>query len=374
MRLSDLVIHTQSVLPLFTDKFSTTKAITGISKTGNNVTVTASSHGLSGGNQVLLSGIMNAVPITSITFSGQIATCTTSVDNDLTAGFVSKVVIESPEPVFDGTFDLVGFPSSTQFQFRFTGTPAGSSTGTLKTFFSLGLNGVQTVTSVTDSNNFVFENTNAQIVGGDGDNMLMTTDIRISAASNLDILIASFTDSQDEITLDKDFYGYFVFDNMTISKDRSVNTDATQNLLTSNQFKLVAINQFHFYVFVRTSDQLAGRSAIDDCLDLAKPIYKTLLGYKPATQFVSEQEVVVAPIGHQLIDYAGPYLIYDYQFEVIEYIVNNPCAENVSEFMGNYGDSYAAMDTVAFRLFNSQMLNDFDTIVKNDNFQIPSGA
>ena len=41
MRLSDLILRTRSVLPLFDPSFTSNKIITAVSKTGDDVTVTA---------------------------------------------------------------------------------------------------------------------------------------------------------------------------------------------------------------------------------------------------------------------------------------------------------------------------------------------
>jgi len=56
MFLSDLIAQARSVLPLFTDKFTTNVSATTISKTGDDVTVASVAHGLSVSDKFLEDG------------------------------------------------------------------------------------------------------------------------------------------------------------------------------------------------------------------------------------------------------------------------------------------------------------------------------
>ena len=370
MRLADLVNHAHSVLPLFTDKFSDRVSITGVSKSSDTVTVTADKHGLSVGDQVVISNVRTDVPITSITFVDDIATATTTVDHDLVPGpgAIEKVVISSDEPAFNGTFDLIDTPSPVinTFRFKITQTPAGSSTGTLHTFHNEGFNGVREVSAIVDSDNFEYELESDRLVGGSGDDMYLTKGFRISSAADADTAIDSYTKKDTD-----KLCGFFVFNGVDISKDRKLDNDASIEIRVSEQeYKIRMINNISLLVFVPTRGQISGAEAVDTCLELARPIYKTLVGYLPSTEFVSAQEVVLAPISQNILEYNRAFLVYEYTFQETEFLSSNRCPDNVNEFMGTSGDTLPTFKLRAFRRINSQYINEFDTIVKDDEYDI----
>jgi len=444
MLLKDIIDHTQSVLPLFTDKFTTNISITSVSKSGNDVSVAATAHGLSVSDQVLISNvrtdivltdIRNFISITTLTLSGTTATATSAghtletmdiittsgsdqgeyngrfsikkisddqfsyqiagapvtpatgaiigtlnniaiakstVDHDITPGYITKVTITSAEAAFNGTFDLVNTPTPVQttFRFKITATPAAPSTGTLHTFHNLGFNGVQTVTSIIDANNFEFQITDSRLTTGSGGGMLLMKKPRISGAADLDTLIESYTKIDANGNPLNPLFGFFIFNGIDVSKDRNLDNDATIEIQTADDYKIRLINNFSFIVFVPTKNEISGREAVDLCQELSKPIYKTLVGFLPPNEFVSPQSVVVAPISQNILDYNRAYLVYEYAFQVTEFISSSANPGNVNEFLGNTGDVLASFDTRAFRKFNSQIVNEFDTIIKNDEYYI----
>ncbi len=364
MFLRDLIAQARSVLPLFDSTFTDNSPITSVTKSGDDVTVTSVAHGLSVSDQVLISGVKTEVTITDITTVDGIATVTTATDHDLTFGFTLTAQIISPEPLYDGVFTILSVPNHTTFNFAVTGTPAPS-TGTLLTFHNIGFNGVQTVSAVVDTDNFEYILENDNLTNGAGPNMLLMKAPRISGAGTILRAINSYTKLQSP-----KIWGIFVFQGMTTSDDETIKNDSKNERTQFEDFKLRLINDFTFYVFIPTKDEMSGRSAIDTAQALAKPIYKTLAGYIVENGFTTNQQTIVMPSGHGIEEYEAPFLIYGFDFQVTEFLLNKGCVSDSNEFMDNTGDILPDMNTVSFRRFNSNFENEFQENIKDDEFDI----
>lgn len=365
MILSDIINHTKSVLPLFTDLFTDNVSITSVSKSGDDVTVSAVAHGLSLAEDFVASGIRTVVVITAITSADGIATATCATNHDLTVGYTKNVDVTSAEAAFNGTFALLDAPSSKIFTYRITATPAGDSTGTLKTFHNLGFNGVRTVSEVIDADSFkyVFEDDN--VVAGGGTAMLVMKDPRISGAAEFDRIVDGYTKQTTN-----GIWGLFVLDSSTTSSDRSIDNDSKNERQFGEDFKLRIIQDISFYVFIPTDAQISARQAIDRAQNLVKPIYKALAGYIPTTVFTTAQETIMMPSSHDLQLYNGAFVAYNYSFQSTEFMLYNGDSADPLEFMANTGDALPNMLTKGFTLFESKSINDKLEIVKDDTFEV----
>ncbi len=362
MFLYDLINHTCSTLPLFTDKFTDNTDISAVSKSGDTVTVTATAHGLSVDDVVIISGVKTTVSITDITTTDGIATATCATEHDVVVGYPKYVEIDSATSEYNGTFEVLTAPTLTTFTFKVTGTP-GSGTGTLKTFHNLGFNGVQTVASVTDANTFTYTLENDAISTGNGDNMLVMGSPRISGGAELDRVVDSYTrQNTDEL------WGFFVLEEADTSNDRTINNDSKNERQLFEDFKLRIIQNASFYVFIPTHDEISGRLAMDNAQELLKPIYKTLAGFVPENPFITEQQTVLMPSNHQLASYNGSFLVYRYQFQSTEFVLRNGESQDKTEFMANTGDILPNFNTSAFKRFDWMVNNEEAETVKDDEF------
>lgn len=364
MFLYDLIAHTKANLPLFSEKFSDNSAISAISKTGDDVSVEATAHNLSVGDIVMISGVKTSVEITNITTSGGIATATCATNHDLTGGYTLEAEIASPESAYDGRFTIASVPDIKTFTFQVSGSPSDS-TGTLTTFQNYGFNGAQEVTDIIDEDNFKYNLSNDSLLAGTGTNMLLMKDIRISGAATTDRALTSYTKEETD-----KLWGFFVLDPIAISEDRTGDSDAANERQPGEDFKLRIIDNVSFYVFIPTHDEISGRAAMDLAQELAKPIYKVLAGYIPESVFVSEPQTLLMPIGHSLLDYDGAFIIYRYQFQTTEFMLSQGESEYPEEFMANTGDTLPNFRTTGFKLFEAQLKNTYNEIVKDDNFEV----
>jgi len=365
MLLKDIINHTKTVLPLFTDKFATNVDIISITKVGNIVTVNTIAHGLSVGNEINITGVKTLIPITNITTASGVATATCSVNHDLTPGFTLSVEIESTQAEYNGVFTLGGVNDRKIFRFNVVGSPPVG-TGTLKTFHNIGFNGPHIVTEVVDADNFRFVLDDPNLTAGTGDNMLVQKNIRISGGALTQRFIDTYTKQEEG-----DLWGFFQLDDMVTSSDRTINNDSKNERKIGEDFKLTLIQDMHFYVFINVKEEVSARAGIDLAQELARPIYKTLAALIPDNVFTTEQETILMPASHGIESYEIPLLVYRYSFQFTTYMLAGGCGDDQVEFMANTGDTLPNFKTRAFLDFKWDIRNEFDVAVKVDEFEVP---
>lgn len=367
MNLSELVTHVQSILPLYNSNLSVSKPITDLTKSGNDVTVSCIQHGLSVGDNLLLSGIKTDIQITDITTVNGVATATCATDHDLSYPYINKVNISSTESAYNGDKKITSVPSSTTFTFNVTGTPV-QSIGTLHTFHSVGFNGWHKVSAVLDANKFQFVFNNDRLTAGSGSDMKLVTGLQISSVATLDRAIKLYTDKQINTP-----FLFIVPEGSDASADRNTQNDANSETTSTEQFYLKLINNFSFYLFIPTVNELTGSKAIDLAFNVLPSLYKTVAGYRPSTFFANTSNTLMVPLGHGVISYNDAYLVYSYSFETTETILSTQTAnyvQDTSQFMYNSGDTYTNTETVAFRSFENVFQNNDCENVKDNNFDL----
>jgi len=379
MKLSDLILRTQSVLPLFDPRFTTNITINAVSKTGDEVTVTAANHKLKVDDQgkfpqVIISGVKTNIPLTDITTVNGIATAKSTVDHDLSVGFPVNAQIASGEPAYNGVFKILDVPPFDteaplgpgffSFTFKVSGTPPPS-TGTLSTFHTIGFNGTQTVTDIIDADNFKYVLQDDRLTTGSGPNMLLMKNPRISGAATLDRATDSYTRQ-----LPNELWGFFIFGGMETSSDRTVDNDSKNEKTKGEDFKLRLINDVTLFLYIPTHTDLSGRTAIDLAQELAKPIYKTLAGFIVDTEFTTEQQTMLMPSAHFLEDYNKAFLIYAFDFQVTQFMLGQGSDSDPDAFMADTGDIISDVNTRALRTFEAIVHNPFEEIVKDDVFEV----
>lgn len=367
MNLSELVAHVQSILPLYNNSLSVSKSITDLTKSGNDVTVSCIQHGLSVGDNVLLSGVKTVVQITDITTVNGVATATCATDHDLSYPYINKVNMSSTISEYNGDKRITSVPSSTTFTFNVTGSPA-QGTGTLHTFHSIGFNGWHEITAVLDANKFQFTFNNDRLTAGSGSDMKLVTGLQISAVATLERAIKLYTDKKINTP-----FLFVVPEGSDASADRNTQNDANSETTSTEQFYLKLVNNFSFYLFVPTVNELTGSKAIDLAFNILPSLYKTVAGYRPSTFFQNTSNTLMVPLGHGAISYNDAYLVYSYSFETTETILSTQTAnysQDTSQFMYNSGDTYTNAETVAFRSFENTFENKGSKNVKENNFNL----
>lgn len=395
LAISDQVLISGVKTDILISSISTTIAISTVTQLNGLVTITTTSnHYIVKGDRVTITDAdqtqyngnfpiksstdttftyrINANPVSPATGSilGSIqnkAVAICSVDHDLTLNFTINADITSAEPAYDGLSLILSVPTSLVFTLEVAGSPSDS-TGSLHTFHNFGFNGVQLVSAVNSTTEFEYVLEDDRLTAGSGTNMLAMKNPRITGAANLSRAVEMYTRFPTN-----DLWGFFVFEDMTTSDDRTVNNDSKNERVNSGEdFKLRLINNVTFYLFIPTHEEISGRTAIDLAQELARPIYKTLARFVPEIVFTTDQQTILMPAGHspEIEDSINPaVLVYGFEFQGTEFMLSTGEADP-GEFMSNTGDTLPNFTTRAFRKFNWKLDNEFDEIVKDDNYDI----
>ncbi len=314
MILQEITNEFKSFLPLFTDMFTTNIDISSVTKVGDTVTiVTSTAHGLTVGRQVTLTGIENTIPISSLTRSGNVATAVTSSDTDLTEGFFPTIKVSGADQAdYNGTFELKNVIDRTTFTYKVQNLPTTPATGTIKYHdkLNLGFNGEYEVITAPDSTTFTVTNSDPILVEGSGSGMQLKLGIRISAAANIERVLSVYTKKSFE-----ELWGFIVPLGAVIDKDRKMDNDAVSIRTTNTNYQQRRIKNFAFYVFIPTKLEIGGRTAADIADDLIPSLYKSILGYRVASPFVSSPYSIITPIGDNLFTYNTAFYVHEYTFQ-----------------------------------------------------------
>lgn len=324
MKASDIITQLLRVLPSQTALFSDEVTISTLSKVGTTTTaVTSSAHGLTTGDYVYINGASRLTPITSITRVGTIATATTTVEHDLTEDWFTTVDITGAvESDYNGTKTLLSVPNRTSFTFTVTGSPTTPATGTiyLKEPWRRGFNGWYQVT-VTNSTTFTYTSADSYTAAATG-SMTLRKLPRISGALSLDRAQASYTKyGQNKL------WAFVVLGDVTASKDRFSYGEEIASHSTGSMFRQRLLNEINIYIFTPTKDTLSGRNERDQITDVAKYLYKSIVGITYPTYFVDEPSTTLNFLSHRFLSWNNGFYIHQFKFESSTEMTKNDVVE-----------------------------------------------
>ena len=325
MKAQDIIHALRTRLPTITDKFSTNISITSLSKVAGTVTVTtATPHGLATGNYVCIVGAKWKTPISSITRVGTTATVTCSADHDLTENFPEAEYVEiigANEANFNGSFRLLSVPNRRVFTVEIADSGATSATGTMFLLepWRYGLNGWQQVTVVSGT---VFTYTTTGIANAEGyGSMELRKAIRVSGA----VTAARAESAYTELGTSQ-LSAFVVLGEVAASKSRHSTIDAIHSAGRQTVYRQMLLNNIYVYLFVPTHGDATGRSSRDLVTDIAKDIFKAILGDHYPTYFINEPATTLALVSHGQLVYKGAYYIHEFHFEAQSDITNEDIA------------------------------------------------
>ena len=264
MRISDVVKQIRAVLPNYTDLFGDAIGITSITASGNIATVTTTTaHGLSSGNAVTVAGVETRTPISSASQDGINFVFETGLDHDLTLGWPEHENIE-----------LGGF------------TDANWNTFTVSGKFNDG-----TYTPVNGSVNL---------------------NPRVAVVIDIDRALEEYTKQGVD-----DYWLFVEPMDAEVSKDRDTYSDATATIANGQDMRTRIIDGFVCYVVAPVTNQIAGEASLDVCRhDLLLPMMRTLYGTKFDTGLTNAADFRTILNGHGVAAYNKAYLVYRYEFQV----------------------------------------------------------
>jgi hypothetical protein len=315
LRAKDIVNQLAIYLPTFVDDFTTQYSVSSLTRSGTTVTVTTTSpHGLSTGQQVNINGAQTPIIISSITRTGIIAEIVTFSDHDLTENAGFNVQIEgATEAEFNGTFILHRVINRRTIQMIVDDSGPTLATGSPLLLNGSNLfqtyNGLREITAVPTTTTFEYEVTDSTLYTPASGTIIAKTNPRISSAVDFDRLLDAYTKQKVD-----DAWLFVVLGDSLANKDRNIDTDATDNIQNGNYFNQRIIQNVTFYLFLPTSNEIAGREARDKAEELLKPICNSVLGFK----FPSLVENTNNPLmitGHGLQAYNSAFYVHEYAFE-----------------------------------------------------------
>jgi hypothetical protein len=360
MKAADIITQLQSVLPKVTDLFSDTVSISSLTRSGTTVTaITSTAHGLTTGGGVTITGAETPLTISSLTFLDGVATATTDTAHDLTEGWENSTPSDSPnvnisgatESEYNGENTLLSVPNRLNFTYTVTGTPASPATGlpVLLQNFSAGYNGRHVVT-VVDATTFTYEITQTPNSPAQG-TIEAHTQVRVSGGVSIERSREAYTSKEYN-----KLWAFVVLGDTTPSKNRHVESDATDTSGAGTEYRQRLITPFGIFVFVPAVSEIAGMNARDQMEDVRPFLYKSLLRLKLSSGLATPGQYGIVAEGDSFFDYNGAVYIHQFVFSAQSDIT--------------YGDTIDPADNVAFRDIELQYLDVLDTVELTANINL----
>jgi hypothetical protein len=332
MRLKDVVNQFRLVLPKYTDRFSSTLEVSSIVAAANTATITTvTPHNMETGHNVTVSSLESRTPINSVSKDGLIYTFI-SEEHDLTFNDPEHLYAKFEgftDPLWNrDDFKITAVQNRKTFSIRSTNPlPVLTDNEFLLEKRIDGIRGRYLINKVNDN---VFT-INGDFVDGIYRNGRLSPDVRITGMVDIDRLQELYT--RNNIF---DLWGYVIMHDVTTSKDRSTNSDATATIPNGTDMRLRLIDGFDFVIVVNTTRDISANDAIDLCRhELFLPILKTIYGVKFDTGLSDKTDFKAILIGQGMTLYQKAYYLHVYRFET-QYDITN-------------SDSVVPGDTRAFR-------------------------
>ena len=318
MIIEDVVAQLVLLLPTLTPEFTQDAPITGITSAGTVATATtASAHGFLPGHPVSISGADTPITISSLTRLVTIGTLVTATDHDLTklpSAVLSITISGANGADYNGTFDVIQVVNRKTI--KFTMADAGASpdvggTPILHGAESLfrGYNGVYVIGSVPTTTTFTYTIQNA-IPTAIGSSIVARGNPRIAGVADVKTANESYTKQ-----VAGDYWLYVALDDVSGSKSRHIQTDATDNQPRNTEYRQQIIQPFTLYLFIPTKDERAARAARDNAERMFKNLARSLLFSSFDSQLYVGEQGTVQFRSHGAIGYQGTHYVHGYSFE-----------------------------------------------------------
>lgn len=315
MKASQIITQLETALPRLTNYFTENISGKTISRNLNVITVvTKTPHGLRTGDYAIIINTLVKNPILSINKNGKIATANLKWPSDQTLNFNKTVTISgSDNPEYNGSFTLVDVttPFSIKFDVGFLANPNPTGDIILEENRLVGFNGRHQVT-VIDEFTFKYNVEDIPDFFTPFGEFEVRVRPRISGGVSLDRCIASYSKQPQNF-----LWAYVVLSDMTISRDRHQDSDASSNFSNGDDFRQTMINPFDIYVFTPSTQSISGRQERDLMQEIAIYLYGALLGAKFEVQLVCPGYYQVTAIGHGFEVYNTAYYVHKFSFEIL---------------------------------------------------------
>jgi len=332
MKISDIIRHTQRILPLYSDLFSDVISVTSLTRDGSTVTLsTEAPHGVEAGEVFILEGAMLPNPIVELTQEGGLGRLVTQFSHDVTKNYPLRpndsthISIEGAiESDYNGMFLIMDIPNSNVVEFSIEADAPAQATGSpiLKENSVANFNGRRACGTVIDDNTITFEIEDAPLQETATGSIKIRTGIRISGDFSFQHAQASY-----EAQEDGKLWGYLVFDGVDVSKSRTTQSDAIATHASGSDLRMDGVQGLNFYVFVPTSSEYCWIDFVDLADYLRKAVLKTLHLAKFKNQ-LSDDESKLVYVGDMPADLnTRAYAVYVFKFQSVLKISNEDGVE-----------------------------------------------
>jgi hypothetical protein len=330
MRTEDIALALSARLPQLVDDFTNSHAITSLTRAGTTATATTSeAHGLTVGQAVNIVGAETPINCT-ISRSGVLVTITTDQDHDYTQEQDAVVIVDQSTD-FDGAHTIQSVPNrrTVTYLTADTGAASGSGVVTNGTNPFQTYNGYKSVSAVPSETSFEYAVPDNIFTPASGSPTAKTSP-RVGAAVDLSRLMDSYTKE-----LPGDAWLFVVMGDGAVSKNRRIDTDATDNIQPGQYFNQRIIQTFSLFLFLPSAHEIKGRSVRDRAEELLRPICRSILLDRFDSLLAVGELNPVQFLEHGIEAYTGAFYVHRYTFE--------------ATLQMSGGDIFVPDESVAFR-------------------------
>jgi hypothetical protein len=319
-----IITHLKEYLPQITDLFTEQTVVGGIVVAGSPqiLRVIKSGHGKSVGNTVIftnskLDNGISAVSQFTEPDGTDVLRFTTNVNHDLTEGYTDNLESGQIElrgftdSSFNGFFELYGVPAPNMFEIVSSTLPVLNGNELLREPRQIGLNDTFLVSNIVDVNTYEVELISLPTFDTlPVYNLVEIDGYRMSIESSWERVEEIYTKE-----IPTGYWLYLIMENVVMSKDRTIESDANATNTTQNQLRSRYIGQFSLNVLIPTSAELGGGNAVQLAYET---IYPVLLAVMTGVKFETfDTTFLTTMIGHGMVKYNRAYYAHNYTFEIV---------------------------------------------------------
>jgi len=317
MKAEAIVNQLKRLLPIVTNLFSDEIQINSLYQdSGLAIATCNGKHNLKTGDLVNITGALIKNPIISLDREGEIATAKTQFMHDLTYNYWPQKtnISGADQQEYNGDFVVYSPTYRNEFNFKVSGTPNTPATGNivLNEDRYAGFNGLHIIT-VIDETKFSYPLIDTL------DFMETTGDIkcryntRVSRAATPQRALDSYTQNKNN---GNKLWAFVILGDVSVTKDRNIETDATQVISAGDRLRQRLINQFAVHVFFPSPSTSAG-----DTRDLAEDVAIYLWASLLRSYFPTGLKLPVwsqtTTFGHGIVADHQSLYIHEYKFEAV---------------------------------------------------------
>lgn len=313
--------HIKTYLPLFTDKFSETLAISAASiEAGNVLTLTSVAHGKSVGQYLLVNAgqVRNALVASSLI--DPTVRFTTAYDHDVTKPTLENddyyLTLNGFGNVWDGEHEIIEVPNRQNFEVNLpTGETLAPAVDGSQYMLEAIPQGAFQIATVPDDDTITINYDSArELPVGIVDGIEIIDGFRICAAADYNRAREVYNRQETGKA-----YLFVIMTDIDVSKDRNIVNDSIAELTRKDLMLLRLLQSFSTTIFLPSTEDISGADVQELAYDeIFNALLKTIFGYAIDG---SMYKCVVVPSGMGPGEYNSAFYVHVYDWQ-LSYIIN----------------------------------------------------